>query len=401
MKILLLTLYLPYPPNSGGQIRSYNLIKHLSKKHQITLVSLIKKGEEKYAGEMEKYCEKVVYFYRPEKPWTLPNILKTGLSLYPFVVMRNYTPEVKKFLENELKQVAYDLIHVETFYLMPHIPPTVTPILLVDQTIEFEVYRHYVDTYRFWLLRPLLYIDVLKLKFWETKLWKEAKMVGAVSEADKKKILELAPNVKVGIIPNAPGEDLSNLYAKRHPDFKKPIVFYQSNFHWMQNIEGANILANEVFPKVKKQIPEAVCMIAGQNTQGKVDHLAREDVYIVPMATSDIEGVVNAYKQGTIFLAPLRGPGGTRLKILGAMTAGVPVVTTSVGAQGLDVESGKNIMIADDARGLADAVVKLLKDKKLYDQIVKNAKALVEKNYDWGAISKNLEKIYEETIEKR
>lgn len=401
MRILILTLYLPYPPNSGGQIRSYNLIKNLSKKHKITLVSLIKKGEEQYASEMEKYCDKVIYFYRHENPWTLTNILKTGFSLYPFLVMRNFTPEVKKFLQKELKNESYDLIHVETFYLMPHVPKTKIPILLVDQTIEFAVYQHYVDTYRFWPLRPLLYIDVFKLKYWETKFWREAAMVGAVSETDKQKMLSLVPGIKVGIIPNAPGEDLANLYKKRKPNFKQPVIFYQSNFHWLQNIEGANVLVNDVFPKILERIPNAVCLIAGQNAKGKVDHLKRDGVEIVDLPTWDVDGVVKSYEKGTIFLAPLHGPGGTRLKILGAMTSGMPVVTTTIGATGLDVTDGEDIMIAESPEDLAKKVTELLDKPSLYRKVVQNAKKLIEEKYDWEAISKKLNMTYEETAKKK
>lgn len=350
---------------------------------------------------MEKYCDKVIYFYRHENPWTAANILKTGFSLYPFLVMRNFTPEVKKFLARELKKESYDLIHVETFYLMPHIPKTSVPILLVDQTIEFAVYQHYVDTYRFWPLRPLLYIDVFKLKYWETKFWREAAMVGAVSETDKKKMLSLVPGIKVGIIPNAPGEDLANLYKKRKPNFSRPVIFYQSNFHWLQNIEGANVLVNDVFPKILEQIPNAICFIAGQNAKGKVEHLKRPSVEILDLPTWDVEGVVKSYERGTIFLAPLHGPGGTRLKILGAMTSGMPVVTTAIGATGLDVTDGEDIMIAESATELAQKVVDLLKKPSLYWKIVKNAKKLIEERYDWEAISKKLNTTYEETAKKR
>src|SRR5882762_516190 len=99
MKILMLTPYLPYPTNSGGQIRSNNLIKQLSKKHQITLCSLIKNPEdEKYKKYLEDYCEKIYIFKRPQKPWTFSNIFKTGFSTYPFLVMRNFSADEKNAL---------------------------------------------------------------------------------------------------------------------------------------------------------------------------------------------------------------------------------------------------------------------------------------------------------------
>ncbi|MCL5091086.1 MAG: glycosyltransferase, partial [Patescibacteria group bacterium] len=224
MKILMLTPYLPYPPSSGGQVRSYNLIKNLAKDHEITLFSLIKNEEEKiYVKELEKYCRKVRVFRRPPKPWTLKNILKTGFSLYPFVVVRNLSVEESRALEEELKNFTYDLIHAETFYVMPHIPSTTIPIILVDQTIEFQVYQHFVETTKKHLLKPLLYLDVYKIKFWELRFWRKANRVVAVSEADKVKMKSLVKGLKVEVVPNGAGEDLMEVWLKRKPE-KVPTI---------------------------------------------------------------------------------------------------------------------------------------------------------------------------------
>ena len=155
----MLTPYLPYPPSSGGQVRSYNLIKNLAKDHDITLFSLIKNdGERKFIGELEKYCRKVRVFNRPAKPWTLKNILRTGFSRYPFLVIRNLSEEEKNAVKEELALEKYDLIHAETFYVMPHIPETEIPILLVDQTIEFQVYQHFEKSNKNYFLKPFLNI---------------------------------------------------------------------------------------------------------------------------------------------------------------------------------------------------------------------------------------------------
>lgn len=401
MKILMLTLYLPYPPSSGGQIRSYNLIKHLAKTHEITLYSVIKKGEEKYAGEMRKYCKEVLYFYRSDKPWRLVNIIRTGSSLYPFLVMRNLSEDGKKALEKKLSREHFDLIHVETFYLRPHLPKTTIPIVLVDQTIEFQVYQHFVDTFRPFPLRPFLYVDVFKLKYWETKFWREASKVVAVSQADAAVVRRYVPGIKVGIVPNAPGEDLADLYLKRaKPDFANPVIYFQSGFLWLQNVEGAKILAREVFPLIKKKIPKARCQIVGQNAAKKIGYLANKSVQIIDLETSDIAGVRRAYLSGTVFVAPLWGPGGTRLKILSAMATGVPVVTTPVGAAGIEVENNRDILIRSRPEEMAAAVVELVQNPSLYRSIQKNARKLIEGKYNWKVIAQNLSQIYEETANR-
>lgn len=396
MKILMLTPYLPYPPSSGGQVRSYNLLKYLGIKHEITLFSLIKyEQEKKYISKIEKFCQKVKVFKRPEKPWTLRNILKTAFSFYPFLVVRNLSSEEKEAVKEELSNNRYDLIHAETFYVMPHIPQTSIPILLIEQTIEYQVYQHYAHTAKNFLLKPLLYMDVIKIKFWETKFWQKAAKVVAVSDSDKKKMLSLVSNLDVGVVPNGAGEDLLSLWVRRDLT-KKPVIFFQANFLWLQNTEAAVVLAKKVFPLIKNKIPQAVCRIVGQAAAEKIGYLASKNIEVRDLDVSDIEGVKEAYRQATVFVAPLAGPGGTRLKILGAMAAGVPVVTTSVGIEGIEAKDGKEVLIRNDEKKLAQAVVSLIEDDKLYKKVINSARILVEKKYTYKTIANILDKFYQE-----
>jgi len=167
MKILMLTPYLPYPLLSGGQIRTYNLLKKLATKHEITLFALIKNQDEKqYIPELEKYCAKVKVFQRSEKPFTIKNIIKALFSSYPFLVIRNYVPEAIDAIREELDAEKYDLIHAETFYMMPHLPENDIPTILVEQTIEYLGYESYAKKAPK-LFRPLLESDIKKIRRWE------------------------------------------------------------------------------------------------------------------------------------------------------------------------------------------------------------------------------------------
>ena len=394
----MLTPYLPYPTSSGGQIRSYNLIKNLAKTNEITLFSLIKREEErKYVGELEKYCKKVRIFKRPNKPWTFKNILRTGFSKYPFLVIRNLSSEERQAVTEELEKEKYDLVHAETFYVMPHIPQIKIPIILVDQTIEFQVYQHFVESpgKSFWktLLKPFLYLDVYKIKFWELKFWQKASRVIAVSQADKEKMLSFDNSLDVDVVPNGAGEDLMTVWQKRIPE-KEPTVFFQANYDWMQNVEAAENLAKKVFPLIRKNVPNAQCWIVGQGALAKLANLSSPGLKIIDLDNSDMQGVVEVYRRATIFVAPLEGPGGTRLKILAAMAAGVPVVTTSVGIEGIDAEEGKEVLIADSWEKIAEKTILLIKDNKMYQGLANAARKLVEEKYSYQSIAKTLEKIY-------
>lgn len=392
MKILMLTPYLPYPPSSGGQIRSYNLIKHLSTKHEIILYSLIKyDNERQYIPELEKYCKKVKVFNRPQKPWTLANIFRTGFSLYPFLVIRNFSKEEKKDVAKILEEEKFDIIHAETFYVYPHIPETQIPVVLVDQTIEYQAYQHVMQNFKYWFLKPLLWIDVLKIKYWESCFWKKAARTIAVSDADAKKILELVNGINVSIVPNGVGEDLMEDVPLH---FGKTILF-MSNYDWMQNIEAANILVKDVFPRVLKKITDVKLIVAGQHTE-KISHLQSANVQVVDLKNDDIEGVKRAYQSSGILVAPLYGPGGTRLKILGAMGARLPVVTTHIGIEGIEAENEVSALFGKTPQDLADLTIRLLEDKNLYKKIADNARKLVEEKYSYPAIAKKLDEVYQE-----
>ena len=388
----MLTPYLPYPTNSGGQIRSNNLIKHLSKKHEITLCSLIKNDEDKkYIGKLKPYCKNIYIFKRPEKPFTISNILKTGFSFDPLLVIRNFSPSEKKALPKIIEEGDFDIIHAETFYVYPHIPRTKIPVVLVDQTIEYEVYEHYVKNYRSPFLKPILYIDVLKIRYWESFYWRKAARVIAVSSKDAEVMKKTVPGLKVDIIPNGVGDDFTDDVATH---FNK-IVLFMGNYAWLQNSEAARVLAKEVFPKILEIHPDCNLIIAGQFTE-KIKDLENENIKVLDFDIDDIKSVQKYFRESGILVAPLYGPGGSRLKILSAMAARLPVVTTKVGISGIEAENGKEVLIGESAEEIANLASKLFNDKKFYEKIAVNAREFVEKNYFYGAIAKKLDRVYQE-----
>ena len=171
MKILMLTPYLPYPPASGGQIRTLYLLKYLRENHDVTLVSLYKnENEKKYAEHLRTYCKEIYLCKRAEKPWQFKNIMKAVLTDLPFLIVRNFSHEARFIVNDLLEKNKYDVIHAETFYIMPHIPPTDTPVLLVEQTIEYKVYQHFISRLPFFIRIPL-WLDIFKLKYWEKFYW--------------------------------------------------------------------------------------------------------------------------------------------------------------------------------------------------------------------------------------
>lgn len=399
MKILMLTPYLPYPLFSGGQIRSFNLLKNLALKHQITLFSLIKNDEEKkYVKELSAFCQEIRVFKRSEKPWTLQNILKTGFGFFPFVVVRNHSKEEEKAIIQKIGREKFDLIHAETFYVMPHIPKTTIPILLVEQTIEYLVYQHFVDTFKLVFFRPFLYFDVLKIKYWEKHFWQTAKKVVAMSTDDKELMEKVDPNLDIDIVPNGVDIEEFKIISQELRIKKKvnPTILFVGNFKWLQNREAAVLLAKEIWPLIVKRIPQALLWIVGLSPPDEIKKLERKNIKI----SGNVEDIRTAYNAVDVLLAPIYGPGGTRYKVLEAMASGLPVVTTTIGIEGLEAVDREEVIIKNDSVGLAEATVSVLQNEDLRRKLIINARCLIEKKYNWQKIAGDLDRIYREVGER-
>lgn len=391
----MLVPFLPIDQMSGGQTRWYHLLKFLSKKHDITVMSLIRGNREKelaYLPQIKKYCEKVLVFDRPKSPWTIRNLFLTLISMNPLVVIRNFSLEERAAIKKELENNHYDMIHAETFYVMPHIPKTDVPIVLVDPTIEFSVYQHYIDNEVPFLLKPIYIFDVIKLKFWEKYYWRKANRVFAVSEEDKEIMEAELPDVKVGIIPN--GVDVSYFEEKKVTRKSPPRILYHGDYKWMQNVEAVNILIKEVWPLIKKQTKNVKLWISGRSVPQEIIELAKKDKDIeISESPKDNRDV---FKTASVLVTPIMSPGGTRLKVLEAMASDLPVVSTSVGVAGLNIISGKHALVSNSVNEMADMTIRMLKDKNLAKEVAMAGKKFVAENFDWKTIVDKLNNVYDE-----
>ena len=388
MKILMLTPYLPYPLHSGGQIRSYNLLKDLSNKHQITLFSFIRSSNEKrHIKELKKFCHDVKVFKR-RKAWDPRNIILSGVTLYPFLVSIYLSKKFKDAIKKELEDNQYDLIHAETFYVMPNLPnPANLPTLLVEQTIEYAVYQRYVKDFKLFIIKPLLYFDVFKIKFWEKYYWNKATRLAAMSTSDKSIMQRSVKGRKVNVVANGVDVDHFN-QLEAHPP-KHPTVLFVGNFKWLPNKDAVKFLVSKIWPLIKKQIPTAKLWIVGRNPTNDILKL-NEDKSI--SVTGSLDDIRTAFKSSSVLLAPIRTGRGTKYKVLEAMASQTPVVTTKLGIEGVDAQG--SVLIAESAKALAEKTIKILTDKKLAKNLSKQAKKILDSKYNWKAISEQLDNIY-------
>jgi glycosyltransferase involved in cell wall biosynthesis len=393
MKILMLTPYLPYPLVSGGQIRTFNLLKHLKDKHDITLFALIKEEEDrKYVRYIEPFCHQVKVFKRSSKPFTFRNILKAGFSVHPFVVTRNLVFETIKAVDHELSSADYDLIHAETFYMMPNIPKTKIPTILVEQTIEYLGYLSYAQSSRMWPLKPFLYLDIAKIKYWEQYYWQHSDHVITMSEDDLHFIRQEKPNVdNISVVANGVDIDFFNEVKKNLP--QDPTVLFVGTFSWLPNVQAVNYLVKKVWPLIIKQLPKAKLHIVGFKPTREIISYSQDSSITVSGSVQDIR---TAYSTAHALVAPVKWGKGTRYKILEAMATKTPIITTPLAVEGIKgIKDGDHVMLANTPDKIAQSTVKVLTDTLLRQTLAKNSYTLVKNTYNWPAIAAKLDEVYE------
>lgn len=393
MNILMLTPYLPYPLVSGGQIRTYNLLKNLHKQHNITLFAYIRKDEErKYIENLKPYCTKIRVFKR-RPVWSMYNILRSTFSFDPLLVTMYRSRELEQAIAEELEHGSYDLIHAETFYMVPNIPKTQLPIILVVQTIEHLGYMEFTRRFKYLFLKPFLYWDVGKIKKWEERYWKGATRLIAMSDEDKEYISKRVPEVgAIDVVEN--GVDIPFFLEVKKQLTKDFVVLFVGTFKWLPNVEAVEYLVKEVWSQVRDVIEGAKLWIVGNSpTPHIMSFMDRDPSILVKGKVADIR---DAYKHANVLLAPVWSGKGTRYKILEAMATETPVVATSLAVEGLGVEPGVHALVSDNARALAEDTIRLSQDLALARKLAKNGLELVKKQYNWAVISRKLDRIYNE-----
>lgn len=401
MNILVISSYLPFPLHSGGQVRLYNLIKELSEKHTITLICEKRPHQTaEDVSQVKKICKKVITVPR-RKQWSPENVLKSTLSASSFLVTGHTQVLLREKIKEALAADTFDVIHVETFYVLQNLPEVQIPIVLVEHNIEYQVYKRFVDRAPF-PLRPLLAVDIAKIKKEESAAWYRAKTVVAVSEEDKKVIQK--SGVQPHVVANGVNTDqfrLKNITQGFNQVEKK--VLFMGDFTWLQNTDSATFILKEIWPKINLQLKtqnakqDIKLWIVGRKIPDSIKNLI-DDTFVLFDEKSSAKPTPEIFSEASVLLAPIRVGGGTSYKILESMACGTPVVTMPMSAAAINAVDGEQILVGENAKELAKKTVTILQDEKMYEKIAKQGRKLIEEKYTWKMLGKQLEEVYKQTV---
>lgn len=361
----------------------YNLLKRLSKKHEITLVSFIREKKERVYKKDLSFC-KQIYMISRGRAWQLGYIARAVFTRMPFLLSTYTNGRMHRLLSNLLAQNTYDLIHLEPFYVWPSIPNTDIPIVVSEHNVEYEVYNEYVRKITLPFLKPFFDNDVGKLKRWERYVWRKADSLTAVSTHDRQ-VMEEYLSFSTSLVAN--GVDIQTFAFKKQHSGKKKNILFVGNFRWLPNIDAAEWLLDDIWPRIRRRFPDSTLRIVGRNMPQRL--LNRASNHIVCL--TDVSDIRDEYAKAFVLLAPMTIAGGTKFKVLEAMASGVPVISTKEGIEGIDCQDDKHVLIATSSQSFVEKLLRLDNDSVFRDTLTKNARTLVETSYNWDFIAKDLE----------
>jgi len=396
MKILIISPYFPYPTTHGGKVRIFNIIKYFYKKgYQITLASFppVPKKDSHFFRYMKKFCKNIEEL--PSNDSIIPTY-KIFFSKFPSFYIKYISKKAGEKIDRIIEKNKFDIIQIEYTYgglsiLKKY--PILTSLMLHE--IEYETTKRKIKNAGF-LKKFYWHFQNIKIKNIEKSILRYPDICFVCSKIDRDYAKALCSDIDVDIIPNGVDTEY-NKFSDKEPSFKNSLIFTGA-MDTIPNQDGIMFFVREIMPLIEKKIPDIRVTVAGSNPQEKIKNL--EYIYKNITVTGYVKDIRKYIYASTVFIAPLRIGGGTRLKILEAMALGRPVVSTSVGCEGLEVENKKNIFIADEPEKFAEYIIKLLKDKRLRRKIAKNGRRLIEKKYRWDKIVNKLDKIYQKLVNK-
>lgn len=393
MKILFLSRWYPFPPDNGSKIRVFNLLRYLSQRHEVDLISF---ATDAVAGPqiaaMQSCCRRVEVFpYRPFQPGRLKAMVGF-FSAQPRSVIDTYNADFQQGIDRAQRERSFDLAIASQVDMAPYALSVSSAVKILEEIELTTLYEHFArQTHPLKKVRGGL--TWWKLSHYMVRLLQSFDACTVVSEDERARLWRVSPGYQpVGIVPN--GVDM----AAYQNDFGLPeadSLVYSGALTYHANFDAVNFFLREILPLVHVQRPQVKLQITGKLDGVPVVRLPKTDGNVI--FTGYLPDIRPTVARSWINIVPLRLGGGTRLKILESLALGTPVVATSKGAEGLNLVPGRDILLADSPADFAAAVLRLLADPDLRETLRRNGRVAAAQ-YDWSIIGQQFNNFIEKVV---
>jgi len=393
MRVLMLTQVLPYPLDSGPKFKTYHVLRYLAERHEVTLVSFARDDDDPRApGHLKSLCHTVQTVPMTRSPIQDAAYMLASLATNrPFLMLRDERRAMRSLIRQVVVENGpFDVVHADQLNMATYALDVPAARRVLDEhNVLWALCRRICATLPSGPKRWALEREWRLLRRYEREMSHRFDAILTVSEADRAMLARVADGpARIEIMPIA--IDPATGILPRHPD--GPHILHLGTMFWPPNSDGVLWFAHQVYPRIRAQLPEVRFSIVGADPPPEVRALAAEDASItVTGYLADAEPVI---RRSSLLIVPLRAGSGMRVKILNALAQGLPVVTTTVGCEGIAVVAGRDLLVADTPEEFAQAVLHVLTDETLARTLSQNGRRLVEQIYDYRVVCRRLDDIY-------
>lgn len=396
MKLLWVKAGKILPVDTGGRIRSFQILRSLAAREQVTFLSYYGgKRDLDYENDLKAKIPGAMTIHTAAPDTTSlerqVDYLMRVTHTAPYAVSKFTHPKVQEAVAEWLTEDRTDVAICDFLSASLNFPyPLPRPAVLFQHNVESSLWSRLASTEKNKLKKFLFKIEARKMERYERQALERFHHVIAVSEVDRQQMLEMQPRSPVSVVPT--GVDCREFTVAPPSTALPPRIVFVGSMDWEPNVDAVKFFAEDIWPSIRAQFPQAIFEIVGRSPDEAVKRLACDSIRV----SGTVPSILPHLRDATVVIVPLRIGGGTRLKIFEAMATGRAVVSTSIGAEGLDVASGKNLILADDPKSFADAIVLLLRDAPLRRRY-EEAAAQQASKYDWSQISQRFLDVLRET----
>lgn len=390
MKILFLSQRFLLPMDTGGKIRTGNILEQLSKLHEITLISNVESPiDDSYVPSMNRFCARFI-------PVQWKEIKRSSLlfyirlffqmfSFYPVNVLNDYSTKLRKEVEKELAGEAYDLAicdFVQSALMFKNVMHL--PTLLFQHNVESAISHRHVSQNTNPFIKLFWWLQWRKMFSFEKKACRQFAKVITVSENDRDLFRKLYATDNASTIPT--GVNIEYYKPGNEKETTPETLVFCGSMDWLPNEDAILFFIRDILPVIRKKIENIHLTVVGRNPSA----VLKKQVEKIPQVslTGWVDDTRPYIAKSALFIVPIRIGGGTRMKIYEAMAMGKTVVSTTIGAEGLPVKNNEHLMIADAPGKFANVIIDLLLNHGKRERLGKNARNYVKNNFAWQSVAK-------------
>lgn len=408
MKVLWLSQNLPYPPKTGVLQRNYNLIREASTFADVHLVAIVKRDilptfdEAVAERELRALCKTVSTVHlsiEQSRAKFLRTVLTSLFTTTPFTANWTDDPALRGAIERAAADGPYDVVFFDTISFAPFRGiVNAWPMVLNHHNIESHLLERRIAYDRNPLRRFYLGQESRKLQAYEASVAAEFETNLVVSRLDGDRLREICPGARTTVLAN--GVDVDYFQRRTPQSAVEPgHLIMVSGMNWFPNRDAVLLMAEKIWPELTKVMPEARLTIVGASPPQAILDLAARDPRVT--VTGFVDDVRPYMEKAQVYLCPMRDGGGTRLKILDALSMGIPIVATRMALEGIDVEPETDVLVADEPREFVAQIVRLAGDRELWERLGGNGRRFVERHFAWPVIRQHMEEAFTAAVESR